>query len=426
MNKKILHILFLISLSIMMLSLSSFRIKENRLPHVYDVDIKEIAVDERKTINGLEKIPIFDKISNKLNNLSDIASDIKFIPLDNDPPFNPFHIYDIQIDKDYIFLMGMHHINMYDWNGHFVRNIGSRGQGPREFIQLAPPLQLDHNSRTVYATDSRGRKIIVYDFKGNYLKNISHRIDASAIELIDTSTIAIRQGMTDRYKPETPLITFMNDKGEITNKIRSNLYPVLGKMETLGSDASFLWRYGNKIYYLEYGADTIFQIEKNRLTPVKVLSGNGKPKFSELFQKETGKKLKVLGSILRPNAAIFESGQYILFKLSNDYENYFALYDKENGAVSRTMHENATKDSRGARRMDYFMDDIVSGLQFKPEYQSEGKAIAFISAETIIENKEEILSFIETKNSSEAKKMKSIVKNMNEEDNPLLVIVTFK
>ncbi|WP_323404258.1 hypothetical protein [Proteiniphilum sp.] len=31
----------------MMLSLSSFRIKENRLPHVYDVDIKETAIYEK-------------------------------------------------------------------------------------------------------------------------------------------------------------------------------------------------------------------------------------------------------------------------------------------------------------------------------------------------------------------------------------------
>ena len=324
--------------------------------------------------------------------------------------------------------MGRHHIHIYDRNGRFVRNIGRRGQGPHEFIQLSPPLQIDRNSRTVYATDSQGRKIIVYDFEGNYLKNIPlHGRNGSVIELIDTSMIAIRQDMSDRYTPETPLITFIDDKGKIINKIRSNLYPVKkDNMKSMGSDESFLWRDEDKIYYLEFGADTIFQIEKNRLTPVKVLSGSGKPRFSKLFQKETGKKLLILGSISRPNAAIFESKEYMLFKLSNDYESYFVTYDKKNGTVSRTIHENATKDKWGAIRMDYFTDDIVSGLPFKPEYQSEGKAMALVSAETIMENKEELLSFMESKSSSEAKKMKSIVQKMGEEDNPLLVIVTFK
>ena len=77
--------------------------------------------------------------------------------------------------------------------------------------------------------------------------------------------------------------------------------------------------------------------------------------------------------------------------------------------------------------MTYFVDDIVSGLTFDPQYQSEGKAIALIPAWEICEKKQGILDFInKNPNHNQSKYLKSVVQNMTDDDNPLLMIVSFK
>jgi hypothetical protein len=44
--------------------------------------------------------------------------------------------------------------------------------------------------------------------------------------------------------------------------------------------------------------------------------------------------------------------------------------------------------------MNYFIDDMISGLLFNPQYQSMSKAIALISAEKVVEQRKQILDFI--------------------------------
>jgi hypothetical protein len=76
--------------------------------------------------------------------------------------------------------------------------------------------------------------------------------------------------------------------------------------------------------------------------------------------------------------------------------------------------------------MDYFIDDLISGLHFNPLYQSQGKAIAFISALKVVERRDEVLHFIAQHPSAESAHLKTLVEDMNEFDNPLMMMVTFK
>lgn len=105
------------------------------------------------------------------------------------------------------------------------------------------------------------------------------------------------------------------------------------------------------------------------------------------------------------------------------------IYDKTSQNLHRTYDKNAPviKNPRSEmKNMNYFIDDIVSGLHFSPEYQSMGKAIALIPAVKIIENRDKILQHIDAHPSREGTQLRMIVESMDEFDNPLVMLVTFQ
>jgi hypothetical protein len=380
-----------------------------------------------KEIDSIKELDIYSDCKNYDNTLSSIATDVRIIPLCDAPLINDFHIYDVQICKNDIFIASINCIYRYDTEGKFICNIGTSGMGPKEYISINPPIEIDRLNNIVYVSDAGKQTIIMYDFNGKYIRSIS--LDRTAcIKLITPDIIALRETIGDRFLKNCSLITFMDTKGNITDSYKSNIYPLNYNPKHLGPDASFLWGYNDNYYYLEYGSDTVFQIMGNIIKPIRYLTGSHKMRQDEYFNIETNKKLNILSYVLRPNAAIFESNENIIFKLINDVETYYKVYNKITKKYSRTFYRDATTiNNRSIRKkMDFFVDDILTGELFNPQYQSEGKMISFLSSEKICNNKEQIINRIKLKSNNEYTELINIINNLTEDDNSLLMIVDLK
>ncbi|MDR1116493.1 MAG: 6-bladed beta-propeller [Tannerella sp.] len=394
--------------------------------------VHESSKEAVRDTNGIEDIAVFSGYEKYDNNLSTVADKIEFIQLSNEPPINDFLIYDVQVEENYIFLSDLYNIRQYDLQGNYIKNIGGRGMGPEEFIQLNPPLQLDRENKLIYAVDVERRRMPVYRYDGSFACAISLEKNAKSVALIDSTTIVIRQNMSERELPECPLIRFMNYEGEITKVYPSHLYPYSGEKINLGSMESFLWEVRGQLHYLEYGSDTVYQIVADSIIPVYRLTGKLKLKPYEFFSYEIGNRLNILAYILRPNSAIFESDCYMIFRLGNQRERLFMIYSKETKSFHRTYHKDAPvfhsrfRFGGDTKMMDYFIDDTVSGLHFNPQYQSMEKAIALIPATEVREKRDDILRFIASHPSDEGARLKAIVEAMDEFDNPVVMMVTFK
>jgi hypothetical protein len=237
-------------------------------------------------------------------------------------------------------------------------------------------------------------------------------------------TSSDRMGMEDT---SCPLIRFIDYNGQLTKIYPSHRYPIDRKdVEHFGTDGGSLWKHGDMNYYLEYGSDTIFQIRKDSILPIRKLTGELKAGLMDYFLKDIGRKLKSGVALMsRPNAAIFESDRYIIFNIFGNDEFYFKTFDKQTRRFQRTFYKDIKEYEFEMRKMNFFIDDIISGLHFTPQYQNDGKTYALISAAEVCENKSSILTFINNHPSAEGAKLKPIVENMTEDDNALLMIVSF-
>ena len=375
----------------------------------------------------VKELPLFTRCTNYENNLSAIAADIEFIVLDQEPLISDFHVMDVTLIDDYIFLQGMYDIRQYDRTGKFIRNIGSRGMGPAEYVQLNPPLEVVPSKQLIYAHDIRRSRINLYTFDGKFVKTVPNP-SKRTFTILDDQTIALRQSMQDHKTKNCPSISFMDHAGKDIKSYPSRIYPTDVEMFSFFPEASFLWQNNGKFYHLESGADTIYRLNGTNLEPVWVLTGNLKPTMNELFARNMGSKRKIVSGILRPDCGVFEGDRYMIIKLNGDTESYYMIYDKAAAKFSRTHYPNApvANPRTEMRRMDHFIDDIATGRPFRPEYQSQGKLIGYLSAIDIAENQQEILDYIQKHPNKNSEKMRKIVQEIDEEDNSILVVVSLK
>ena len=366
-------------------------------------------------------IPIYSSTSNYNNNLSAVAIDVDFIQLDFDPPLGEFFfLNNVELSEEYIFLSWLYDIFAYDKTGKFIRKIGSRGQGPEEFVNIAS-IQLEREKKLLYAEDIGRRRMAVYRFDGSFEKSFPLKTGVYCV-LLDSSTFAWRQGVSERRLNPSLVIRFSAENGEDLKTYWSNHFPLNTRTQKLGPDTSPLWNYNNTFFYMEWGTDTIFRILGDSLIPARVLTGDLKMMLIEHFAENTGSKLKISTPIGQRNSGIFESNQLMIFRLSNDYERFFMVYDKKTKQLHRTYHKDAPTTRLGDKLMDYFIDDMFTGLPVNPLYQSMGKAIAFVPAHEIYAQKQAILDFIEKNNHEKSAYLKQIVQNITDDDNPLMVI----
>ena len=414
------------------LSVSCSGKKQSAAEAVSDT-IPTVEVAEDVNIRPADKhVPFYDEIEKYDNNLSSIASGVRFVKLDDEPLFRDFFIVDIQQCDSFLFLMDAEHIFMYDATGKFIRQIGQKGQGPGEYVLLYAPLQLDEKKRILYATDGYTSRFLSYDFDGNCLKTIRYaNADWSQAYLLDSATIAVNTLATHRFPPhKTPKLVLQNYARKTLKSFPSYLYPVERprSMVAYGPD-NFIWHCGNDFYLLEYGNDTIFQVTREKLIPALILTGDMKPTGDNLFDDEKD-KLSITAYIGQPSAAIFESNRFLIAKISRSRsrESYHAVLDKKTGALWRTGKHTQPFVGEAAkfRTENYFIDDMVSGLPIEFIYNSQGEAACLIAADVLLTQKDVIADFVKKHPTEEGKKLLKIVEGMHEEDSSVVCFVKLK
>ena len=394
--------------------------------------IPAVEVAEDVNIRPANKhVPFYDEIEKYDNNLSSIASGVRFVKLDDDPIFRDLLVLDIQQCDSFLFLMGPKHLFMYDATGKFIRQIGQNGQGPGEYVFLGAPLQLDEKRRILYATDFYTNRFLSYNFDGGFLKETRFAQEEDQAYLLDSTTIAVNTLSVCRFPPYKTRKLVLQDYDRKTLKsFPSYLYPIdrPRNMISFGPD-NFLWHCGNDFYLLEYGNDTVFQVTREKLMPALILTGDMKPTGDNLFDDEK-EKLSITAYIGQPSAAIFESNRFLIAKISRSRsrESYHAVLDKKTGSLWRTGKHTQPFVGEAAkfRTENYFIDDMVSGLPIEFIYNSQGEAACLIAADALLEQRAVIADFVSKHPTEEGKKLLKIVEGMHEEDGSVICFVKLK
>ena len=102
--------------------------------------------------------------------LSEIASDIEYVPLETNEECFLRSVVDYHFTEDYIFVRNYDHILMFNRRGKFIRKIGKPGRGPGE-IGLIRFLSVLDSDKQLVVQNNWVRELYYFNYEGEFLKS---------------------------------------------------------------------------------------------------------------------------------------------------------------------------------------------------------------------------------------------------------------
>ena len=143
--------------------------------------------DKKNTVRGdIVSIPITE-METDYGKLSDFAEDIKMIPLEFSGDCILDKVEKIVMSDSCIFIMERYNqkgIYVFDHSGKYLYRVGNCGQGPDEFVDLSD-FSLNEEQQLIYLYDIMRKKVLIFSFEGDFIKDIQMNYYADKFEYQD-------------------------------------------------------------------------------------------------------------------------------------------------------------------------------------------------------------------------------------------------
>ena len=276
--------------------------------------------------------------------LSEIAEKVEAIELEmtENSLVNIRNFERIIYTGEHIFVCEHEAIMLFDKTGKFIRQIGSKGQGPGEFSGITR-VAVDINNEHLYVL-AREKKIICYDFDGKVV-NEAPILKSGELNFIFYTNnhllylLRTRERVNEDEISQTILYSFDNnlslsDSIEI-NKATNNALPfalIIMQGDYIFNDGenSFLY---NSNAISEILLDTLYQLKDNRLDPYLKLKFNDadyKNRTLSFDAQNPQKIIEEFDKIVSVNS-FYKSSRYVFSTYLHRKINYLFCYDLKSG-----------------------------------------------------------------------------------------------
>ncbi|MDR1202575.1 MAG: 6-bladed beta-propeller [Tannerellaceae bacterium] len=349
-------------------------------------------------ISAQKKIDLASNLSNKrVKAISSIAKSITYIPLETTNECllsNELQVY----CGEYIFI-GDQKTQLFfrfDLDGKLLNQIGKRGGGPGEYSG-AMFFHVDEAEKSVYIVSVPNHSLYKYTYDGQFLKKIPIE-ESSWTIAIQNDNIYYYNSFYNRIKKDKNRFElYKADKnGKVINKTPTSVKSE--KDDMLLFDFPFFYYYKSAVYYKNAVHDFVYKInDKGNMVPHYEIVCKDKNKHEENDFKDMMKYGEKVGV-----RTIFENDGFLLITYIYKNEFNYLFVDKQTGALSNVTD---TKSKQG------FEEDLKNGPVFTPVPNNGSERNILVS---IVYPD----CFSELKN--------CLDKEINEDDNPIIVIANLK
>lgn len=348
--------------------------------------------------------------------LSDIADDIQYIPLETYEYNLIDYVNKLKFNDQYIFVQDANppSIHVFTHNGKYIRKIGTHGRGPNEYNYLND-FAISSFKPHVWLLTSNPYKIMEYNINGSFVQQIEYLMsdNYNSIESLFNDKYLIMQTNSFGNTPFTFSI-FSDDGYHFKSAVKPGQFKYSGNVSS--SKNNFWFYIFNNNYYVKENVlnDTLYRISSSLEFLPQYIFNSGKYKqtldfrqnFTEYFKR---KDLKYI-----IHNTIFETSKVLIYSYMFNMKTRFDYYDK-------TLKKSFAFKTKG------IPNDLDGGIVFVPEYQINDMIIGYVN---VFELKQYITSGA-FKNSTpkypeKKKELEKLANSLNENDNPVLMLVKLK
>jgi hypothetical protein len=343
--------------------------------------------------------------------LSQVIDSISFVALETNQNALIGSITKLLVTDSNIYILDnkmTESILVFNLDGQFLLNIGHQGKGPGEFIDVED-MCVD-NKNQVVVTDYSGKKVLFFDNKGSFIKEIKTSYFPNKIGYLNRDAYVVTS-----FFPNG-LINILTDEG------RSNPLYFFDNPEFRAYDHS-LSKGAGGINFTQYLDDTIYSIDIDQIKPKFLIDfGDRKMTRSTYLGYPVNPidptLLRIIPKGIRYSPlGFYENEEFIFFYFfqssADDRTLQFCLFAKQTGESIFTEWNQAFDDLFAMHKwlpiIGVWKDKFIMRFESYLFLERFDKMYAYFSA-----NKPNYLSRLE-----------EIKKSITANSNPILVFVSF-
>jgi len=298
-------------------------------------------------------------------------------------------------------------------SGLFLGKIGNRGRGPNEYSQTPQGIIVNEQEKTIFL--GQGNRLIEYSLTDMSVNPQSIRVRPLLNDKLAYITKNIWVVALLNVAGNNPNQLLFFDREGMIDSIPNHYFFTPKTNEVwINPIENFFYRYDNDLYYKHLYNDTIFKIADKKLYPEWIFETKKSPQLLYQLRDNPSTLSKEMANyhLIYP---ILETDQYLFFNVTYQNQRHTYLFDKK-------IHQLKELENGG------FINDIDAGLTFWPAFTNQNQDLVCAYHADIL--KEEIsLKGLNEQNDKDIlgfKKLRTLVAQLNEEDNPIVVIVKLK
>ena len=353
---------------------------------------------------GQETIPLKDALSLTECKVSEFASSIEYIPLEDREECLLSNELNVVVAEQDIFVHDAkeNKVFRFDKTGKFMNLIGKRGQGPGEYNRIFG-IYADDSSKECFLLEPFSNRINVYDYNGTFKRNIHVKCAPTRMMKLGDNYV-LNHSMMDVNKYE---LTLIDSAGKTIKQANQ------GGNQKVGLSFNFpvFYTSGGNVFYKNHLSEYIYLLDNNlKCKKVYWFDLGDKAINSEENQYDLKK-----GSLNKGKAVVGTPSAYndkIFIPYAYDKGRFFAVYN----TTSKKLFTPGVSGKSG------FIDDLTNGLPVNVPYVNyfttlkENQLVSVIHMTDIADE-----SFPDGK-------FKQVLDEylLNEDSNPIIRIVNLK
>jgi len=346
--------------------------------------------------------------------LSTLTREVEYVPLETDTACMLRRISNLELCDSFIVVSDGTKLLMFDREGSFLKPVGSVGRGPEEYTYVRS-FFVDNNSREIYLL-SMG-KVMVFGFDGKYKRSFKANFRPSQVISKDDNSLMFHLFNLSGPSPDTAWSWYITDRQGVIISRMLNHHRRVSQPGLIVPDSP-LYLYDNSAHFMEFGNDTLYCFNKQRMEPYAIFNA-GKLKM-ETDLHLTPETIKEVSDRIEGNfwiKEIRENDDFLFVNLAwglSDSVSY-CIYDKANSRLT-VLKDNG------------FTDDINGGPSFCPLSMGDNN--------TLVDYKDAFIFLQKIKASNSgtsgenagktSQKLAELGKRIDEGSNPVLMVVRLK
>lgn len=305
--------------------------------------------------------------------LSEIAGSIRYVPLETSTNCLLKQVHQFTFSGNTFLVSDFANLFQYDDQGKFIKKIGQKGTGPKDYVFVNSVLNDDRRGISNVFTSG---KVNVYDRDMNYLR--SWRLVERYYSGLVTPWGSYLMYLSSSFRlvgDTSTVYSFaeIDTSGHVIRKI-PNPSPIESTYHGMIYAPIPLYKHKDVVRYMDYGNDTLFTLSgSGDRSPYAICHLGMMKRVVDTHGFNPQQMDELASKVLVDNICEDDEYLYLTLRWGVTEKVQYILFNKRNGEIKNVGSEGLKNDMDG-------------GISFFPQFiKEDGTKVMYVSAEDFIE-----------------------------------------